>query len=728
MASKVATQPEVPGVEPLLEVIVASSPDAIFAKDVAGRYLLFNPAAARIAGREAAGVLGHDDIDLFGPDRAARIRDNDRRVMERDQPETYEEELDTPMGRRTFLASKGPLHDAQGGVQGVYGVSRDITEMVETRRSLTQSELRYRQLFKASPLPMWVHVLDTGRFVAVNLAAQSLYGYSRDQFLAMTLADLKAPAAGGERHRACDGRVIEVEIASTEMQVDGKPARLDLIVDVTERHRAEADRRSAAERFEKLFVAAPDPITLSELDTGRFLQVNAAFCTLFGLSEIEVIGRTSTELRLWSQAEGRAQIVERLRAGESVRDFEGVAFHRSGQELDVSFSAERVEVSGRECLLLVFRDITRRKRDEAALRHSEQRFRLAAAAGHVWEWDFGAGGAVPSVEFFRQLGHEVVDANRLAQTFESIVPPEDLAEIKRHLVRHLKQEGPYQVQFRARDAQGQLRWFETQGQAVWDEHGRGTYMAGTTFEISERRRAEQALMDSQAELFQLAQRLLHQERDTHRRLAQSLHDRLGQSLASARLHLDLVREGLGDAAASVARPLDRLSQLVELAIAEVRSTLTALRPPLLEEHGLAASLRTDLADEECGGSEAALVLVVAPEAETQRWSDEVEHAAFMIAREAVSNALLHARASKVQVALSGTAGEMHLSITDDGVGIPKDLQHGRPGHLGLVGMRERALGIGARLQVQRGAGGGTEVLLHWRHRDADAAPIERRPP
>lgn len=128
------------------------------------------------------------------------------------------------------------------------------------------------------------------------------------------------------------------------------------------------------------------------------------------------------------------------------------------------------------------------------------------------------------------------------------MPPEDLTEIKRHLVRHLKHEGPYQVQFRARDAQGQLRWFETQGQAVWDEQGRGAYMAGTSFEITERRRAEQALMDSQAELFQLAQRLLHQERDTHRRLAQSLHDRLGQSLASARLHLDLVREGLGDAA------------------------------------------------------------------------------------------------------------------------------------------------------------------------------------
>ncbi len=165
-SSTVAAIPGVPSTEPLLNALVASSPDAIFAKDVAGRYLLFNPAASRIAGREAAEVLGNDDRALFGPERAARIRDTDHRVMERDQPETYEEELDTPMGRRTFMATRGPLHDEPGGIQGVYGVSRDITEMVETRRRLTQGELRYRQLFKASPLPIPLRRPSAARIAA----------------------------------------------------------------------------------------------------------------------------------------------------------------------------------------------------------------------------------------------------------------------------------------------------------------------------------------------------------------------------------------------------------------------------------------------------------------------------------------------------------------------------------------------------------------------------------
>lgn len=86
-------------------------------------------------------------------------------------------------------------------------------------------------------------------------------------------------------------------------------------------------------------------------------------------------------------------------------------------------------------------------------------------------------------------------------------------------------------------------------------------------------------------------------------------------------------------------------------------------------------------------------------AEAQRWPDEVEYAAFMIAREAVGNALRHARASDVRVHLAGTPRTLRLQISDNGVDIPDELTQGRPGHLGLVGMRERALGVGGRLSL-----------------------------
>lgn len=85
----------------------------------------------------------------------------------------------------------------------------------------------------------------------------------------------------------------------------------------------------------------------------------------------------------------------------------------------------------------------------------------------------------------------------------------------------------------------------------------------------------------------------------------------------------------------------------------------------------------------------------------------------MIAREALTNALQHAAARSIQITLSGHGGALALTVTDDGNGLPAELAKGRPGHLGLVGMRERALAIHATLALGSRAGGGTEVALHW---------------
>lgn len=124
----------------LLAAVVENSSDAIFAKDLAGRYLLFNRETARIIGKTAEQALGCDDTALFPPQQAATIQANDRRALAENQINTYEETLSTVDGERTFLATKGPLRDGLGQVIGLFGISRDITE-----RQLAAEELkRYR--------------------------------------------------------------------------------------------------------------------------------------------------------------------------------------------------------------------------------------------------------------------------------------------------------------------------------------------------------------------------------------------------------------------------------------------------------------------------------------------------------------------------------------------------------------------------------------------------------
>lgn len=136
-----------------------------------------------------------------------------------------------------------------------------LMRIQEQTASLSQSEARHRLLFEHSPLPMWVYDLETLRFLAVNGAATLSYGYSTEEFLAMTIADIRppdelpalrrdlahSPAKGIQhstriwKHRKKDSSIIQVEITSHDFVLEGRPSRLVLSNDVTARVRAEAE-------------------------------------------------------------------------------------------------------------------------------------------------------------------------------------------------------------------------------------------------------------------------------------------------------------------------------------------------------------------------------------------------------------------------------------------------------------------------------------------------------
>jgi two-component system cell cycle sensor histidine kinase/response regulator CckA len=125
--------------------------------------------------------------------------------------------------------------------------ARDISERKRAEQALHDSEVRYRMLFEDNPHPMWVHDAQTLAFLAVNNAAVHHYGYSREEFLGMTLHDLYVGdlSAGAGKHRRKDGTQIEVETAAHALNFGGRQARLVLARDVTERRRLEEELRQA---------------------------------------------------------------------------------------------------------------------------------------------------------------------------------------------------------------------------------------------------------------------------------------------------------------------------------------------------------------------------------------------------------------------------------------------------------------------------------------------------
>jgi PAS domain S-box-containing protein len=206
----------------LLDGIAEGSTDSIFAKDRAGRYLLFNREASRVTGKTAAEVLGHDDTVLFPPEQAEQIMANDARVMAENQTCIYEEEVSTPSGTVLFLATKGPLHQPDGQVIGMFGVSRDITERRRAEAALRASEERLR-LFVAYA-PAAIAMLDREmRYIAVSrrwcsdlhIADRSMIGLSHYEVFP------EIPQAWKDVHQRCLAGAVERSDGDPFPRADG---------------------------------------------------------------------------------------------------------------------------------------------------------------------------------------------------------------------------------------------------------------------------------------------------------------------------------------------------------------------------------------------------------------------------------------------------------------------------------------------------------------------------
>ncbi|MBX9681847.1 MAG: PAS domain S-box protein [Gemmataceae bacterium] len=180
----------------------------------------------------------------------------------------------------------------------------------ETERALADSEFRYRQLFESNPHPMWVYDRDTLAFLAVNDAAIERYGYTRDEFLARTIADIRPPEDVAKlrksvarvkpgmnpakywRHCKKDGTLIDVEITSHTLDFAGRRAEVILAHDVTLRRKAEAEllKLSAA------VTASADGVVITDT-AGNIEWVNPAFTKITGYSLEEAIGQNPRLLK-----------------------------------------------------------------------------------------------------------------------------------------------------------------------------------------------------------------------------------------------------------------------------------------------------------------------------------------------------------------------------------------------------------------------------------------------
>lgn len=304
-------------------IIVYRNNLAIFANEAATR-LLHADSARELAGRDWHEFIVPEDWAATG-ERAAALSRGDASFL-------------APLERRcmtldgqVFPAELSAAAIVFDGEPAIFSVMRDITGRKRMEQALRDSEGRYRFLFEHNPLPMWVYDIETLAFLEVNRTAVAQYGYTQQEFLAMTLRDIRPPedipameeaAKSASRlqgriwtHRRKDGSLLKAAIWSQPAFFAGRPARMILAENVTDRIEAERALAESEARLRSIIDSAPVGIGITDAN-GRYLLVNPSLCRMTGYSEADLLQKTYADITHPDDVAGNVDLNARMRGGE----------------------------------------------------------------------------------------------------------------------------------------------------------------------------------------------------------------------------------------------------------------------------------------------------------------------------------------------------------------------------------------------------------------------------
>lgn len=374
-------------------------------------------------------------------------------------------------------------------------------------RQASASGIPPREMFENNPLPMWVYDLETLAFLAVNDAAVHHYGYSRGEFLAMTIKEIRPPeevpsllartarklegygAAGTWKHRKKDGTIIDVEIITHTITFAGTRAKLVLANDVTERKRLEQSFHTAAREWRKAFDAMNDCIAWIDRN-GRIVRCNKALTVLAKKSYQDIIGHHCEEVVYDSLVPAAGCPIKEVMTTHK----RAVATLTSGSQT-YRISADPLFADDGEFIgaVHIMADITQQERVERGLHDLalQQKAILDNIPDIAWLKDDQSRILAVNEPFGRACGHSPADL--VGKTDLDIWPRElaeryraDDADVMRSRTRKVVEEP-------LADKEGKTSWIETIKTPIIDEQGRIIGTTGIARDITARRRVEEAL-------------------------------------------------------------------------------------------------------------------------------------------------------------------------------------------------------------------------------------------
>ena len=340
-----------------------------------------------------------------------------------------------------------------------------------------------------------------------------------------------------------------------------------------------------------------------------------------------------------------------------------------------------------------------RHRIATALRGSEERFQLAVtgATAGLWDWNLQTGAMYLSPYFKKIIGYEESELPNEARVLRDVIHPEDSDRVSASLIAHLEHKRVYDVEYRVQTKSHEFRWVQSRGQALWNNSDQPYRMVGWIMDVTDRKRADDALRKSREELQRLSANIQRVREEEKKRIARELHDDLGQQLVSLKVEAAEIEDHL--VAAETTAPVASWRKVyarIDQIIGSVRRIAAGLRPTMLDDLGLTAAVDW-LVDEFSASHDVQVVRRI--DVDDIDFNHEGGTAVFRIVQEALTNVARHSCATSVTLEIVREEMNCIVRVVDNGNGCPCNART-NANAFGLLGMRERAARLGGAIRIQ----------------------------
>ena len=556
------------------------------------------------------------------------------------------------------------------------------------------------------PLKLDVLAFAVLPFIAWAAIRFGMAGASLSTFLVAVIATVDTGLGFGPfAQRAQFTNAVLLDVFFTVLAASG----MTLAAVIAEREHARHERAcllheqeimEARIRFATIVEASDDAIIGTDA-AGIVTSWNKGATDLYGYAGDEMIGQSIFLLILPERAGACTAMMKKVQAGVPVKHYETIRRKKDGTLIEVSTTCSPVfGVNGQIVgLSYIDRDITERTRQEAILRRSEERFRMAAHAGKMfaYEWDAATDVIVRSAESAEILG--VDESVRLTgEQALGRVHPDERGKLKAALANLTPQKPYLQISYRILRPDNSEIWVERSSVAHFDTEGRVLKIVGMVADITERKRAEAAL--SKARL-----RVIEAQEKERSRIARELHDDIGQRLALLTAELAQLSRNTPQLPGEVRSYLEGLQRESAEIAADVQTLSREMHSARLDYLGLAGAARGFC--REFGEKQGVHVDFNSHDLPASLPPD-ISLCLFRVLQEALNNSAKHSGAKSYQVRLWAQADGVHLTVIDSGTGFDSEAVQASKG-LGLISMEERLQLVDGTLSIHSQPDRGTTI-------------------